>query len=75
MAAPFNHSLLKEGKLRMKQYILSVYDDGTIKLTERAITKRDCRGRFAPNKKRVAIIGEVTCPNCGAKIEVREEVK
>lgn len=59
----------------VKQYVLTIMEDYSVKITERAITKRDTRGRFAPNKKRVAIIGEITCPNCGTRIEVREEVK
>lgn len=59
----------------VKQYVLTIMEDYSVKIMERAITKRDTRGRFAPNKKRVAVLGEITCPNCGTRIEVREEVK
>ena len=58
----------------VKQYILTVNDDYSVKLTERALTKRDAHGKFTTNRKCYAIIGNVTCPNCGASIEVREEV-
>lgn len=34
-------------KTMTKQYMMSVYDDGSIKLTERALTKRAKNGRFA----------------------------
>lgn len=42
----------------MRQYLMTVHDDGSIKLTERALTKRDSSGRFAPNKKRVEFVGK-----------------
>ena len=29
-----------------KQYLVSVYDDGTVRVTERALAKRDKAGRF-----------------------------
>lgn len=59
----------------VKQYMLTVMEDYTVKITERALTKRDQSGRFTPNKKRLAILGAVTCPNCGTIIQVAEEAK
>ena len=34
-------------KTAMKQFVLSVYADGSVKITERAVTKRTKDGRFA----------------------------
>lgn len=50
-----------------KQFLVSVYDDGSVRITERALTKRDAHGRYTSTRKPWHG-GEVVCPNCGVHL-------
>lgn len=56
----------------IRQYVLTIREDCSVRLTERAIAKRDSRGRFAAKKNRHSVkLGTATCPQCGAKLAIR----
>lgn len=56
------NSLISKEKPRY--FMLTVYPDGCMKLTERALTKRDAHGRYTSTRKPWRG-GEITCPVCG----------
>lgn len=51
-----------------KQYVVSIYEDGSVRITERALTKRDTHGRFksdyalALRQKRLTCAYADLCP-------------
>lgn len=51
-----------------KQYVVSIYSDGSVRVTERALTKRDTHGRFKSDyslslrKKRMTCAYAEICP-------------
>lgn len=60
----------------IKQYVVTVYDDATVRITERALTKaRDSHGRYESERKpwRGEYVATVKCPNCGAELNIIKE--
>lgn len=62
-------------KKLIKQYLVSIYDDGSVRATERALTKRDSHGRYAPTRKpwRGEYLETIHCPHCGTEINLIKE--
>lgn len=59
----------------MKQYILTIYDNGTVRLSEHKVwAKRDRLGRFSSKNKKSVPVGYTVCPNCGTQLAVIKEV-
>jgi len=49
------------------QYLLTCYDDGTFKITERKMPERTENGRFTGKRR---ALGQTTCPACGARLNI-----
>lgn len=59
----------------IRQYVLTIHEDYSVRLTERAVAKRDSRGRFAAKQNRRSVkLGTATCPKCGARLAIMKEV-
>jgi len=55
-----------------KQYVLTVYTDGTFRITERKLTQRGFHGHFVGRRRE---IGTTVCPICGTNLKIVKEAE
>lgn len=51
-------------KEKPRYFVLTVYPDGSMKLTERKTPRRDAHGRYTASRQ-IWRGGEIKCPVCG----------